>query len=470
MEDNVKEIHDFTCEISPHVNNNELKPNEQEVYKTVEGFKKQMIAYMNCPEADVENAIPSATQELEHSFYLQKKRLLERGIRIHYAKFLRKRSEADGRLAVRYDTIQAKRQMICTEYQRTDYEIRYIRDDKLLGAEKKDKYLKHYVFRAKNANGMYECPSCGAVQSLEALLDGCDYCKEVFDINAYEDKVASVCDERATRYTGEKKRKKYTLFISVLLLLFSLFFCGIPFLGLALMIPFNLEGLWFHLLGMVVFGFIGLVCAGVMFWLLFSGYWKQNNAVKKYDQIYDEIAKYNPDFDMDQFVSMMDSKIKAMYYAAEKEDIDAFAIGKVDSFPEGNRDVISCDVNQIELQSFRTDENYQYVEVYRDVHLTRDMGNAIAEENRPIIITLCKKKDYKIRKDIVMYRCNNCGSSISLRGGGVCKHCGTRMDYMLYDWAIVGMRYADKMQQPIRTDDEMDPKLKASTSVKVYKF
>lgn len=457
MEESKRRISDFKCKISPRIKRSELKPHEYEVYDAVERYKRQMITYMNRSEVELENAIPSATQELGHSYYLQKKRLSERGIRIHYAKFLRKRNEEDNSLLVKYDEIHAKNQIICTEKQNTDYEIRYVRDGKLFGVKKKVGYLKHYVFRAKNVNGIYACPSCGATQPLEALLDGCDYCKEVFDINAYEDKVASVCDERATKYTGVETRKRtYRLTIPFGLLL-GMVMIGFPMIMFILLAAFSdtahsvIKIIFIFFFAILGVGGVAVLTAIPLYYLN-----KSDKLVEKFDSIYDTLRKYNPDFDMDEFVSLMDSKIKALYYASDSTDVSAFAMGKLDSFLQMNRNVIACEVNRIELYNYRTDEKYQYVDVYREVQLTRDMGTGVAEENRHLNLTLCKKKNYKERKDVIMYRCTNCGSAVSLRTGGVCKHCGSKIDYMLYDWAIIGMDYVANPDIELRREGMME--------------
>ena len=67
-------------------------------------------------------------------------------------------------------------------------------------------------------------------------------------------------------------------------------------------------------------------------------------------------------------------------------------------------------------------------------------------------LTLCKKRNYKIKKDVALYRCPNCGASVSLKTGGVCQYCDSKIDYMLYDWAIIGMNYGSKPSRVVRGD------------------
>lgn len=183
----------------------------------------------------------------------------------------------------------------------------------------------------------------------------------------------------------------------------------------------------------------------------------RNRDVKKYDTIYEAIRSCNPDFDMDEFVSSMDSKIKALYYATDKTDIATFVLCQADEFLKQNQNVIACKVSQIELLGFRTEGMYQYVDVYRGVNLLRDMGNEIVPDYKNMYLTLCKKRNYKMKRDVVMYRCPNCGSSVSLKTGGVCQYCNSQIDYMLYDWAIVGVQFKNK--PPMTWDGREDGEL-----------
>lgn len=446
-------VDEYTCEMLPPEGEIELKPQEYEVYDTVDRFNKELIAYMNHPQVEVENAMPSATQELGHSYYLQKKRILKRGMSVHYARF---RHDQFSSISTKcYDFINARKQTVCWERQRILHDIRYVRNGRVLRRDNEDKILKHYVFRAKNAQGLYFCPSCGAEQALEALLDGCDYCKSQFDINAYKDYVASVSYDRSTKYSGSEKRKKDLK--EVLLGQFVF----VMILGLISFIIGMKDGTFAGDYTKIVEIFLGILFSFSFFIMIYGClvvyYLMKNRDVKKYDAIYDAIRNCNPDFDMDEFVSSMDSKIKAVYYATDKTDISAFVLCQTDEFLKQNQNVIACMVSQIELLGFRTEGMYQYVDVFRGVNLLRDMGNEITYEHKNMYLTLCKKRNYKMKRDAVMYRCPNCGSSISLKTGGICQYCNSQIDYLLYDWAIVGAHFKDK--PPMLWDKREDGEL-----------
>ncbi len=440
----------FTCQMMPPVNNHILHPLESEVYDTVERFNRQMIGYMNQPEVEVENAIPSATQELGHSYYLKKKRLRERNLRIHYAKFMHDRY-ANGTLYMHYNFFETNKQTVCWEQQDMDYDIRYVRNGQMVGRECINKSRMHYIFRAQNAQGLYNCPSCGAVESLENLLDGCDYCKSQFDINAYRDYVASACDFRSTKYFGTKEREKMVKKNYIIAFLFSLGF-GLLFSPFFIASIFTENPIAMKIFLMFLFGGVCITAFLLLFGLLLLVIRLKEKEFKKYDEIYEAIRADNPDFDVDVFASMMDSKIKAFYYATQQKDISAFVLCETDAFLMQNGNVISCDVNNLELLHFRADEVYQYIDVCRQVNLLRDMGNQVMTESKYLYLTLCKKRKYKQNGDVVMYRCPNCGSSISLKRGGVCEYCDSKMDYMLYDWAIIHMHYGDKPSHVVRGD------------------
>ena len=443
-------VDEYTCEMLPPEGEIELKPQECEVYDTVDRFNKELIAYMNHPQVEVENAMPSATQELGYSYYLQKKRILKRGMSVHYARF---RHDRD--FLRTYDFINAGKQTVCWERQRILHDIRYVRNGRVLRRDNEDKILKHYVFRAKNAQGLYFCPSCGAEQALEALLDGCDYCKSQFDINAYKDYVASVSYDRSTKYSGSEKRKENlkNAFLGQFIL--------VVIMAVVFFIIFLMDGTFAENHTKmeelpIVGGFIAFYSV-VIYGSLCMHNLMRNRDVKKYDTIYEAIRSCNPDFDMDEFVSSMDSKIKAVYYATDKTDISAFVLCQTDEFLKQNQNVIACMVSQIELLGFRTEGMYQYVDVFRGVNLLRDMGNEITYEHKNMYLTLCKKRNYKMKRDAVMYRCPNCGSSISLKTGGICQYCNSQIDYLLYDWAIVGAHFKDK--PPMLWDKREDGEL-----------
>ncbi len=450
LENTERRVDGFTCQMLPPVNNQALNPREAEVYDTVERFNRQMIYYMNQPEVEVENAIPSATQELGHSYYLKKKRLGERGMQMHYAKFMHDR-RASSSLIMRYNFMEANKQTVCWEQQDMDYDIRYVRNGQMIGRESANKTKMHYIFRAKNAQGLYACPACGAVQPLETLLDGCDYCKAKFDINAYQDYVASVCDFRSTKYFGAKEREKMVKKNYMVAFLFSLGF-GLILSPFAIASIFTEHPIAVKIFLALAFGGLCILAFLAMFILLLMVIKGREKEYKKFDEIYDAIRSCNPDFDVDVFASLMDSKIKAAYYATHKKDISAFVLCETDAFLMQNQNVISCDVNNLELLNFRTDNVYQYIDVCRQVNLLRDMGNQVVAESKYLYLTLCKKRQYKPNRDVVMYRCPNCGSSISLKTGGICEYCDSKMDYLLYDWAIVHMHYGEKPSIAVRGD------------------
>lgn len=434
MERTQERMQVFSCQMSPQQEKGESGIQQYEINEVIHRFRRQMIAYMNRPEVELENAIPSATQELGYSYYMQKKRLHERGMRIHYAKYM----HLDSGIS---QSFTARKQAVCKEMRGVDYDIRYVRNGKVVGSESQQTYLNHYIFRAKNEQGLYTCPACGAVQPLEVLLDGCDYCKAKFDINAYHDCVACVCGERATKYIGKEereKRKKNNYKWSIIgAVSFSLIFC-LPWMLLNYFSDLATGMKIFMMLLFVgVFFFSLTLMAGGLIWVSSSQY----KATKRYDNVYDAIHKYNPDFNMEAFAALMDCKIKTMFYAKEIKEVSAFVLFDMKAFLSQNANVVSCQVNEIELLNFRTDDTYQYIDVCRHVRLQRDMGTHLMPESKYLYMTLCKNRNYKIKRDVVMYRCPCCSASISLKEGGVCQYCGAKLDYRLYDWAVVGMKY-----------------------------
>lgn len=445
-----KESMKFTCRVAEPIDKTALRPEEYEMYEVVENFSRQMISYMHNQDVDVENAIPTATQELGHSYFLQKKRLRKRGILLHYAKYMRFRN--NGNLYVKYLFENRDKYVVCAERQEMDTDIRFVRARKMIGRICRRGYKKHYILRYKNANGLYACPSCGSVSTLDVLLDGCDYCKSKFDISAYDNKVASVCEGRTTRYFGEKNLKMNRKAGILSTILAPLIVASLILL-VAIMVLFAQDAhIAIRLFFSLFFLLMSVVVGAVMYFFLLFYTNNSDKIYKRFDEINDLIQKNNPDFDVDEFAASMDSKLKAIFYADENKDVSAFVLCDLNKFIQHSQNVVDCEINQIEFTDYRTDATYQYIDVLRVANLQRDCGDRVVSESRTIKVTLCKKRKYRMKREVVLYRCPNCGASISLKEGGICKFCDSKMDYMLYDWAIKDITFVAPNSYEIRVD------------------
>ena len=164
--------------------------------KVLEAYKKEMLWWCQNGKASTENPMKYATQEHWYSLYLEKRRLEKRECRIQYAEYKhinKQPLEAPETTCVFYTD---GKYMICQAGQTTRIQKNYIRNKRIVGQEKQTYEMNYYILSSQNKDGLYICPGCGAEQSLDTLLDGCDYCGAKFDISAYDEKVMSVMKHR----------------------------------------------------------------------------------------------------------------------------------------------------------------------------------------------------------------------------------------------------------------------------------
>lgn len=372
-----------------------------------------------------ENPIRHATQGLWYSLYLEKKRLESRRCKKQYTVYkevFREPLEEDKH----YRYGREGNYTACEINQMTRMEKQYSRDGVVIGRESQRSDLIYHILSSKNKEGQYICQNCGAEQELDRLLDGCDYCKSKFDISVYEDKVVSVTssqgrfDDRET--SGFKAYSKVTGLIFVVWGIIGIpFTCGLSLIGTA-------YGAY----------------------VLNKGA-KSKRAKQTYDSwqrhllTKQEIEKSNPNFPEEEFIGSLDCKLKSIHYASDVRELTAFVKCDVAPYVKAYQDIISCEIDKIAYKNFWTDGAYQYIELHRQIDVKKDDNGRLVNGSGPVAVTLAKKLSAKPKNEVTMYRCNGCGTTISLVEGGKCKYCGNEMDYAAYDWIIVSYRHVNEL-------------------------
>ena len=396
--------------------------------KVINAYKEEMLQWFSKGVADKENPMKYATQEHWYSLYLEKKRLENHRCMIQYVEYkhipYNMGEEPETMCLYRPDG----KYMVCKASQMTKLHKKYIRDEVVIGQEEQKRDITYYILRAQNENRQYICPNCGAEQSLDELLDGCDYCKTKFDVSVYDDKIMSVMknktrfDSREGTSAGQMGYIFLAAFgvIGVILGLFAvLFTCGLSLIGSAL--------------GGVVayYGFMGATKAG-------KG--QQDNTLCKY-----KLEDNNLNFSMEDFIGSLDCKLKSIHYASNPQELAAFVKCNITPFVESYQNIVSCETGKIAMKNHRIEGDYQYVDLHREMEVIKDCDTHLEAANGVVGVTLAKKVSHKLKNDISMYRCGGCGATISLVEGGKCKYCGNEMEYAAYDWVVVGYRHVDAL-------------------------
>ncbi len=385
-----------------------VTPDLLQLYDVVETFKKEMVQWYDNGRADQDNPLSYASQELWYGMYLEKKRLEKRGIRMHHKALKTGGKDGCNNLLEFYNDGKYR---VNSLGQLTIYQVNYIRNGICIGDVNSAAGFDHmfyYVLRAKNKNGLYICPNCGAEQPLEKLLDGCDYCNAKFDISAFNDKV--ICVNRV-QLTGDSRSEDDEIRIAVRVTLAAVIMSICFIITIILIIPILIAGLCYiiHL----------------------------KNKKASSERIFTEMYKRNPGTSKEELIASLDNKIKAIYFADRYEEVSAFVKCDITSFMRANQNVIRCQIGRFNITGYSVDANYQYMTVERIVRLLIDTGNSVKKRKDIVRMRLAKKTLHRMKSEISMYTCCNCGATVSLTEGGVCKYCGTEMEYDAYDWVII---------------------------------
>ncbi len=391
------------------------------LYDIVENHKQEMIRWFDMGHAEQDNPMSCVTQEHWYSMYLEKIRLEKRRLCTHHHTYKLNRA-GNPPYSIFMDDYHDGKYMVNEVRQRVMCDIRYIRDNRMIGQILKDYGFRYYILRSRNNRGLYICPNCGAEMPLEKLLDGCDHCKSKFDVSAYHDKVMSV---NKVLKVNDERHGESSIGFWVAMVFLSFLLSGAPFILVEILWPLLFITTWipFIVLGLAIYR-LKVVREGV-------------NLSKQCER---ELLQMNPGMSLEEFLASMDCKIKAIHFADRPEDVSAFVKCNIAPYLKANRDIISCDIGKYKIRAFNMDNQYQYVDVMRSVRVIRDVGNNIMEGVGTLELTLAKRRNTKFKNDVTMYTCKHCGSTISLLEGGVCKYCGNKMDYEAYDWVIIGYR------------------------------
>lgn len=397
---------------------------DREMHEVVEEYKQEMLQWFTQDVADKENPMKRATQEHWYSLYLEKKRLESHRCKVEYKKYKQISYTPGEAPETVYTYRKDGKYMVCEANQMTSIEKDYISDGVVIGHEEQKRDITYYILRSQNEEGLYICPNCGAEQTLDTMLDGCDYCKTKFDISAYDDKVMSVLRNKTRFDTREGN------------------ISGI--VGWSLLVAFGIIGVVFGLMGAIFT--IGLSLVFVPFGALavilgFKGAIDSNKGVTQNTSWKYKIKDNNPDFSEEDFIGSLDCKLKSIHYASNPQELAAFVKCDIAPFVKSYQNIVNCETGKISFKNYRIKGDYQYLDIHRQIEVLQDVGDHLQPAGGFVGVTLAKRVSHKLKNDVTLYRCGGCGATISLVEGGKCKYCGNEMDYAAYDWVVVGYRH-----------------------------
>lgn len=408
----------------------------EKMKQRADGFTDIYNAYFDYNLND-EAITDQVTQSFFQCMYLSRRKLYENGITIHYA------TEQIGKVELENpifsspsDTKTYKKKFKVTK--------NYVKNGTVIDIEKKKMVAISNVTRPVGDEEDVVCPNCGHAGKLSSYIDGCDYCGSKFRISNFKEQISSF-----GFYDDVKKSsslfKRLLKFIAILIPIF-IATIALSFVGLLISTFVGADGQSSFTIGMcfllsyyiVPMLFVILLIVGLVFgivWNKFLAY-----AYKRVDnsQALNELLQAYPSFSPDEFASDLEYKLRNIHFADNAREVNVFSNIDLSEAVAKYSNVIECDLLKIKVLGVEISRDMCHIRVKSKLKLTKVVNDKIKTETENVIMivsynstTLTTK-----HKDIEMYTCNGCGSTISLLNGGVCEKCGNKLDYSKYSFII----------------------------------
>ncbi len=310
------------------------------------------------------------------------------------------------------------------------------------------------------------CPSCGAITTREALLDGCDYCGTKFLIEDLESKISmyALRMNYQSAYDQYRYYKNKTLKIIILCLLavVLLFFTIYAFLQAPTFLADSGTGILMLIAASLFAIIITSVCVAVALFIIYSrivfpivSLFGGIDVVSKqlinilqkapqYDQnIGNYIRQYDPHFSTSTFYSGLQNKIASFIYADNSRQINTFSVQNLDRLLGKYANVVDVNPEYMGIKNYRIDNFYQYADVEVDLKLAKYERDKFRYAKEKWYMKLVKSAQCKTQvvRGPVARKCQNCGAPLDLLSGKACEYCGSEVRLEQYDWVIQDIRF-----------------------------
>ena len=316
--------------------------------------------------------------------------------------------------------------------------IRYLNDRQSVVSERIERgWDNYYVSRPKSvfANDSV-CPFCNSRQTLSTPIVKCTNCHQTYTSTMVDFKVI----QRNEQYLQCQKSDGNKPFVFWLLM-----FLLSPFIML-LLCPILItwankyEWLWFILIPPALLFIISMIQA--------FRYFIQNADKRQSIKTFNYLKK-NPDFHIDELISSLGNKIKALYFAEKTEDVAAFTECNATGILTQFQDVFDCEFGKYSIRDFSSDLSFQFISIEQAVQILRYDSKHVSSETHIIKTDLKKKLGFKVKNDYNMSVCPSCDKDFNRYSAKTCPHCGQAQDYAEYDWIITDVKIV-----PFRNEKE----------------
>lgn len=338
----------------------------------------------------------------------------------------------------------------------------YLKDGRIIYA-RTDNDIAHYTLASAKhiTENEIVCPNCGATQTKEQLLDGCDYCGTKFMVEDLSEKISDFAlrSDYELQYSRYKDVRKYftpfvgfgveavVCFFYILYLIFN--FSKLQQETGAGFLTMLGTGILTSVIAAIPFAFIAiglfntfvfpLIQLGASFSYVSKKILdKQKTAEKNNRQMQIFVKRTDPHFSIASFYSNVQNKLATVHFAETDEQINAFAVCDLSALKDGYKNVIDMQTEYISLNDYSVSNGLQKAYLEASVKLISFDGEKCTARNEHIRMLLTKSADCKTQ--VVcgpsVMTCKGCGTSLSLLEGKKCAYCGRDMDLEKHDWVI----------------------------------
>lgn len=400
--------------------------------RLVNDYKQEEMAWYNSQQI-TENGFMTTTQNLWYTHYLNKRRLMSLGLTAHYDYIKPTEYErGENRRYPYWNYSHDGKNLICKITDEMNYRKSFYNGTRRVWSdERKQSPGEYYMIQSRSLNGNYICPSCGWEGTLEHFVDGCDYCQTKFHIEDLKQKVSSVFNpgDRTQRRDGFTIYKNFIpMYVILVIIVFALLAVGI-----------NTGGAMLSLTPLFGIG------AMMIFVALFIGK-KSRESVKggpaRTNRTLEKIRNVDKHFSLETFIGNLSNKLLSICYAGSAREVGPFAVCDVTALIAGYGGVIDCKLLECVLMDYRTEGDFQHLQVKAGMLLTRYENGGVCQYKSYLQLSLVKSIHALTQSinDVNVYRCDSCGASLSLLNGGRCEYCGQGLDLKKYDWVIEGYK------------------------------
>ena len=262
---------------------------------------------------------------------------------------------------------------------------------------------EYYIIQSKGMSGEYICPSCGYKDTLENLIDGCDYCGTKFQIEDFKEKVSSIYRPNS----ATQRRDGFTIYKN-----FWPLYLILVIIVMALFSVTSNMGAGAMMLAPVMVLFLIVIFLAVVFGK--SGKESVAEGPARNAKTLEQLREVEPQFSEEAFIGNLSNKLMSIYYAERMEDIRPFAECDMTPLLQARRGVIDCRLLECVLMEYRADNQYQCLDVKVKAGLTV-LGNGSVfrtEEHLRLYMIRSVNAVTQSMNDVNVYKCDSCGAVI----------------------------------------------------------